>query len=1018
MSSPLVVRWLFVSLILAHSTLLNLPYASSQTYVNRVWHYPSDAPPYYTIEDQVFHADTMWNVSAGPFVCEAHLTVATGVLWTIESGVEVQVIQEKGLYVLGALQAAGVTFTRYGSDGHWRGIYLSPTLSASNLTACTIRYAGGVGYCYNGCSGLGTYNGEKRFTSLYIDNCSPVVVDCLIEESFRNGIEIWRGQPTIQNNNIRNLGPDSYPIVLDVTDTYPILAGNVCSGTGILGISVPPGRWMNSGVWRKPGPSFPYLLNGSVAVESGTTLTLEPGVEVRAEGNIGLYVRGTLNGVGVPGDPILFTSRSPIPANGDWNGIYLGPGAGSSNLTQCQILYAGGLGLCYYGCHGLGSYHGADRFASLYIDGSNPLIAQCEIAESRTNGIETYGASPNLVEVSIHGCLQNGLRMEAASHPVITQTSFQSNGEDGYYAVTQDASSTAEPTSVGFLDNTLEGIEIRGGHAGDLTIWRSWALNLPYVITDSTFIDPSGVLVIDPGVVVKTGFSTVGLYIYGVVIADGTPEPIVFTSLHDDSVGGDTERNADDPLPARGDWLGIFLGPGADASVLNRVEMRYAGSYGRCYYGCHGWENVHGGDRFASLYIDTASPTITDCTFSESRTNGVEIWRGNPTLANNRFQNMGNDGYPLVYSTTDTYPRMNGNVSSGTGYHAVYVPGGNWKTSGCWNLPGLDFPYYIAGHVTLATDTILSISPGTMIKFGDGNGLYVIGTLVAKGSPEAPIAFTSNAPDAVREKWRGIYFGPQAGESELHFCSILYAGSWSWGSGLGYYNGAYRLTSVYLDGCSPTLACCTIGKTSHGIAMFNSAASIVNCVLTDCWSRVILCEGGSTPILLHCTMAGSTRGGAIGLASVNSSPTIESCIVAFNGAGVTQAGTGAVNHTHNCVFGNGSDWVGLSPDATDISVDPLLTGVESGDFHLTAQSPCINTADPLISPPITEDRDGHVRPVAVVPDIGAYERTLPGLAAFDLGAVWGIGNWYGLMDLDLNQVVDVQDLILFLRRWK
>ncbi|NUN95338.1 MAG: right-handed parallel beta-helix repeat-containing protein [Candidatus Omnitrophica bacterium] len=991
--------------------------AWSQTYVNRVWHYPPGEPPYYTIEDKTYASSIAWTAAGGPYVCEAHVTVASGVLLTVESGALVEFVEGMGLYIEGDIQATGATFTRAG-ERYWRGIYLSPNSNASSLVGCTIRHAGGVGYCYNGCSGLGTYNGDKRFTSIYIDACSPVITGCVIEESWSNGIEVWRGGATIENNQFHNLGADSYALVVDVTDTYPQLAGNIASGTGFHGVSAPPGRWMSSGTWRKPGASFPYFLRGSMAVESGATLTLAPGVEVRAEGNIGVYVRGTLQALGSPGNPVVFTSRKTSPSQGDWNGIYLGPGAGGSVLSQCKILYAGGLGVCYYGCRGLGFYHGADRFAAVYIDGSAPQLLQCEIHHSYSNGIEAYGANPALIGISIQDCRENGLRMEADSHPTISNSALMSNGSAGYYAATQDASSTAEPNSVTFGGNTLEGVEIRGGRIPAPSIWRKWAPNAPYVMTGNTTLDPSAVLAIDPGVAVKTPDSTVGLYCHGVVIADGTPEPIVFTSLADDTVAGDTNGDGNATQPMRGDWLGIFMGPGADGSVLNQVDVRYAGSYGRCYYGCHGWENVHGADRFAALYVDSASPSITHCTITNSRTNGIEIWRGNPTLQGTRFHNMGNDGYPLVYSTTDTYPRMAGNVTSGTGYHAILVPQGRWRTSGSWNKPGESFPYLISGNVSVATDVVLTISAGTILRVANGVGFYFNGTLVADGTAREPIVFASADPTAVSEKWSGIYLGPQAGGSLLHFCSILHAGSWNWWTGLGNYHGSVRYTSLYFDNCSPMVACCTIGKTASGIEMYNSGALILSSVIFDSAGKGILCEGGSTPSILNNTVAENTRNGATGIATVNSSPILTNNIVAFNGTGISQTGSGTIALANNCVYGNGTNHAGLAPGATDLSEDPLFTGSAEGDFHLTSKSPCINAGQDGMTPPVTEDRDGKARPLGNHADIGAYEYGESETTVFEFGGAWCATGWHGLLDLNLNGEVDVEDLILLLRRWK
>lgn len=997
------------------------PVCFGQTYVNRVWHYPPGQDPYYTIEDITYSTDIVWDAAGAPYVCEAHVTVDAAALLSVEDGVVVEVLDEKGIFVNGNLAAHGATFTVYGT-GYWRGIYLSPASNSSSLVGCTLRFAGGVGYCYYGCSGLGRYHDAARFTSLYIDDCSPTISGCHIEESWSNGVEIWRGGATLQGNQFHNLGADSYSIVYDITDTYPVLAGNIGSGTGYAGVSVPGGRWLSSGTWHKGGDSFPYYLRTSLVVETGATLSLQPGVSVLSEGNIGLYVRGTLSAGGTSDSPVIFSSRKAEPSKGDWNGIYLGPGAGNSELNYCSVRYAGGIGYCYYGCRGLGFYHGADRFAAVYVDESSPILDTCTIADSYTNGIETFGGVPAILSCSIQSSRQNGLRMEGDSHPVLGGCGFLSNGSEGYYAVTQDASSTADPTDVTFADNRYQGIEVRGGHLSQSAVWHRWAPNAPYVVTAMTTVDHSGSLALESGTVVKVGGETIGLILNGVVIAEGTPETIVFTSLHDDSIAGDTNDNDDTSLPDRGDWLGIYMGPGADGSRLYRCSILYSGSYGYCYYGCHGHGNIHGADRFAALYIDEASPEVVDCTIENSLTNGIEIWRGGPSLILSRFHNMGNDGYPLVYSTTDTYPRMAGNITSGTGHHGIYVPAGRMHAAGCWEKAGGSFPYVVQGDVTVSAGTVLSISPGVVLKMVGGAGLYVHGTLIANGTPLEQITFTSANPAPVQGEWPGIYFGPESGDSILHFCSILYGGSYgAWGGvwGLGDYHGATRYTSVYIDASSPLLGCCTIAKAfGSGVELYSSAATIANTVLYDCGGRLIRLDAGSAPTIVNNSLVHNTRGEGVGIDCYDSSPTLTNNIIAFNTTGIKQTGSGSIGLTKNCVFGNGTNYSGLSAGASDLSQDPQLTGSSEGDCHLGYLSPCIDAAQDMVAPPIIEDRDGALRPVGGLLDIGAYEYGAPKTDAMALSAIWCVKDWYGLFDLNLDQEVNAEDLILLMRRWR
>jgi parallel beta-helix repeat protein len=62
-------------------------------------------------------------------------------------------------------------------------------------------------------------------------------------------------------------------------------------------------------------------------------------------------------------------------------------------------------------------------------------------------------------------------------------------------------------------------------------------------------------------------------------------------------------------------------------------------------------------------------------------------------------------------------------------------------------------------------------------------------------------------------------------------------------------------------------------------------------------------------------------------------------------------------------------------DAASISADPLFVNAPAGDYHLLAASPAIDAGSPLYS--AATDYDGHSRPAAAGPDIGALEGSGP-----------------------------------------
>lgn len=89
----------------------------------------------------------------------------------------------------------------------------------------------------------------------------------------------------------------------------------------------------------------PYILTGSVVIFPGKTLTIEPGVEVRVQGNstntgnqLYLEVRGTLNAVGTAAAPISFISDIPNETYYTWYGINIkGDQGGTINMNYFTL---------------------------------------------------------------------------------------------------------------------------------------------------------------------------------------------------------------------------------------------------------------------------------------------------------------------------------------------------------------------------------------------------------------------------------------------------------------------------------------------------------------------------------------------------------------------------------------------------------------------------------------------------------------------------------------------------------
>jgi parallel beta-helix repeat protein len=110
-------------------------------------------------------------------------------------------------------------------------------------------------------------------------------------------------------------------------------------------------------------------------------------------------------------------------------------------------------------------------------------------------------------------------------------------------------------------------------------------------------------------------------------------------------------------------------------------------------------------------------------------------------------------------------------------------------------------------------------------------------------------------------------------------------------------------------------------------------------------------------------------------------------IIAFNSSGIFELLTYPLVQptlVKNNVYNTQSNYIYLSPGATDIHVDPLFVDRPSGDFHLQSSSPCIDAGDNSALPSsLTTDFDGNPRISHGNVDIGAYEFYRPNVVDFD-----------------------------------
>ncbi|MDR3687345.1 MAG: choice-of-anchor Q domain-containing protein [Coriobacteriia bacterium] len=140
----------------------------------------------------------------------------------------------------------------------------------------------------------------------------------------------------------------------------------------------------------------------------------------------------------------------------------------------------------------------------------------------------------------------------------------------------------------------------------------------------------------------------------------------------------------------------------------------------------------------------------------------------------------------------------------------------------------------------------------------------------------------------------------------------------------------------------------------------------------------IYCANPSWPTIVNDVVASnrSTYGGGIYFGAAE--PALVNETIADNSAphGGSVYCLSGVQPLVNCiVWGNSTPMSGCSTTYSELASDPLFIAPESGDYHLSADSPCIDDASATAAP--AADRDGIPRPWGAGFDIGAYEYYVP-----------------------------------------
>lgn len=586
-------------------TLIVIGYASSMTQGGTTYHVDADNQnvgdgstnnPFQTIEkgleaatqgdkvlvhkvDGLLHGSAGVSTKWGHYLLINSITIEAGETLDLEPGAVIKfkyytnTDKNPSIIVDGCLRALGqpgggensVYFTserdngvgadRY--DGHspeagdWCHIVFN---SGSDDATCIIehteiRYAGRFWYDYWGWK-------SRSEEAILMDSASPTIRDTAIQHTYGDALECdLASSPILQRLTFEN---------------------NTINGLNLLGGTIHDQReWSNTDVV--------YYLESTVTIAAGAgRLTLPAGLVVKfayvsqSDANVSLVVNGSLVVLGTAEAPVILTSERDDTANGDTNGD--GPSTGergdwyhivfnnSSDDATCMI------------------EHAEIRYAGRYWYDYWGWKSQ------REEAILVNSASPIIREISFLYCWGYPVEMDLVSFPKMRGLTAQ-----------------------GLDSEDISAVHIVGGTMASSGTWSN--PGIPYYIDNSITVASGETLVIDPGTVVKFKImDNIGLYfdrskLNARQVAD---EPIVFTSIQDDDIAGDT--NNDGPSDGSpGAWGQISLANTGRPNVgIRHAVFRYAG-------------NGRGNAQIPALLLDFTDAEILNCSFEECSDIGIKL---------------------------------------------------------------------------------------------------------------------------------------------------------------------------------------------------------------------------------------------------------------------------------------------------------------------------------------------------------------------------------------------------------
>lgn len=661
--------------------------------------------------------------------------------------------------------------------GDWGYVEFQTTNGACNFSYCQFSFGGKGGF---GTIKIGNPSGMDD--RIRLDNCTisssasqgiwiakaePVITNCVIKDCLApaKGAGIWLQEgsnPSISGTVIENC---QMAIKSDL-DSNPAMLGNLARKCSKNAIVMDTGSITKKITWDS---NIPYLLEKGIVISKSGILNVMPGNVIKLATSISV-ADGSLNLLGNANDPVTVTSvnddsvggdvyndgNAKAPQAGDWGQIEFQGNALACTFTYANIYYGGGKvdDNSGYGIVKFGAAGGVDGRIKLF---------NCNISHSQTTGMWFQASNPSLYNCTVSDCKNEefgaAVWLMSRSKPVLVGCKLT----DCKWAIYSDGDSYAMSTGLVVENNQFNCIYFGERYEsllldGDV-IWNS---PLVHYIPKTIGIQPTGVLRLMPGIIIK--YSGI-IRVDGRLVAIGTKEkPIVFTSLKDDTYGGDTNGDKGFEEPKPGDNQGIQFVTSRGKSILKNCIIRFGGEggNGNVYFGqdknvkneqvmenCVLEHSLNQGIKCRKADVDIINCSIFDCM---NKNSGFAV-----QMENDSSVRMVDCKISKTYHLFDMTPEcqfQTKNIQSENigeelvgGYGGIHINktlGKKLTKDSIWNA---QYPFILEDDFLIDKGVTLTIQKGNVVKLP--KSFYVYGALNVAGTAEDPVYFTSIRDDSV-----------------------------------------------------------------------------------------------------------------------------------------------------------------------------------------------------------------------------------------------------------------------------